>query len=78
MIEGPSITVEYSCAGCDIALRPIEVRERAAGEDLSDWLDLVKHRIGLDHAETSPACTSAEMHFRFHVRTGRVGEATRQ
>jgi len=76
--DGPTIAIEYSCEGCGLTHRPVEVRERGAAEDLQDWLEVVKSRIGLDHAQASAACTSAEVSLRFHVTNARIGTVTRQ
>lgn len=79
-----TITVEYSCAGCGLKDRHVQVRARADDEDVVAWTREMGATIGRDHAIVSPACSSqvcSEVKVPIGDRTGhaaRIGDPVRE
>ncbi len=79
--DGPSVELQYLCHACSEVWTTITVRERGAQEDLYEWMELVRNRIFLHHAQVSPSCLSRHVDLKVllaHNKNARIGHADRQ
>jgi hypothetical protein len=53
-----TLGVRYSCNGCGLHDRAVNVPTRGAAETLIAWMDQVGEFVGADHRAVSPTCPS--------------------
>ncbi len=54
-----TIPVLYSCKGCGLVKRPVQVAARLSDQDVLDWMDReLRVALSRDHARVSPDCES--------------------
>jgi hypothetical protein len=53
-----TIKVRYTCHGCGLVDRVLELEARGDVEPLKSWLDKLSAAIARSHTQASPGCTS--------------------
>jgi hypothetical protein len=56
------VTVYYSCPRCSVVDKPVVLRCRRPGEDVSDWVNFVIGLIATDHRRLFPSCGTKTLH----------------
>jgi hypothetical protein len=78
-LAGPTVEVLYSCCGCGLKNRSVELRERITDERLTDWIRLAQGVVTADHAVLRPECTHDAFDLMVHAQPGaHIGRAVRQ
>lgn len=75
--DRPKIKVRYTCPICKTVDREVEVRTRFAEEDVVDWVEWVRMKVGQDHQEHKPRCPSFLCDLKIPINKGddaRIGE----
>lgn len=77
----PAVTVPvfYSCHGCQIVEREVQVAARKPLQDVVNWVNAVRDSVAADHAVTSPKCDPVAFDLKIPLasKNSRIGEATR-
>lgn len=77
----PAVTVPvfYTCHGCQIVEREVQVAARKPLQDVVVWVNAVRHAVSADHRVTSPSCEPVEFDLKIPLasKNSRIGEATR-
>jgi hypothetical protein len=79
IVDGPIVTVLYSCTPCATRDREVVVRQRGPDEDVVAWVNHVRDCVGADHATFSPLCVSPTCDLKIPLpKDARIGDAYKQ
>lgn len=75
----------YTCHGCGLTDRVVEVPERGPDDCVVQWVEQSAMFVGADHERVSPNCPCRQVDLKIPLRanpnddpTVRIGEARRQ